>query len=1663
MKMFPKLHRFGVFLAGLCVAGVSVQAANFNWVAATPTDYNVPMAWDRLSVPNASITNTATVANGGTVNVASSDNILVGQLNLAPSNYTSAAFSINGGAVVITNLNILIPLFLGGYGVGTWTQPSTGYGSVANLTVNGGSLTVARNNGFAFYQDGVDLGVCTNGSGTLTVNNGVVTLLCGMEIGVYGSGTVNMAGGVLVDNSWFGIGRGSSGPNGSGTVNLTGGSLYLVRNSSTEANTTHGFYFCVAGTNGVANLSGGSLYCNRIAFANNGLAREVLNISGGSLYVGSEGVSASSAQPIVTISGGVFHTVDMVLNGTVITLNGNPYTVGNGDTNSVLSDGTNWTWSSQPSVNLVSTIPGLGGVGYVTFAPESGRTITLDNTWTGNGGLVVNGPGSVIVAASNSYAGSTTINQGTLMVAQGGSLASSNIIVTSAGTFAGPPSGASYTLPAGQVLTNNGSMATLSGYINSGAGTVSLSYAAGAPAFTVSGGTLGLAPATQFIVNNTGPALAAGSYEIIAAGSGGAVGAQGGLPGVTVGGNGVAAGQYAYLSLAGNNLYLTISASHPPVVAHTVTNILFYGSTWQIAISNLAALAGWSDPQGQAVGLSGVGPSSADGTNVYSDGTNIYYNGILSGSDYFNYTITNSALSAAGSVYLTEIEPTAATPVEASNVVSLNGSWRFYFERSNYNLGTPPSVSLPPDSEPFQMTNYVEGPGWSNLVVPGNWEMAGFSPATYFVPDDTCGLYRDWIQVPSSWRGRRVYLALDGVLDGAEVWLNGQPVPVNEPSWNIVNYHESGWTGFQVDLTSQIQFGTSNLLAVRVIKSTPSDDLDTGDYFVLGGIYRNVTLYSVPQTNFADVQVQTTLLGNNAAQVQVTADITGGNAQTPVSMFLNGVETDQMATNGQVVFTQTISQPRLWSCEFPNLYPLTLELKDGNGNVTETVTNRVGIRQITISNGVLSINGAPVKFAGICDHDSSVTNGSAVTADFWRNEILAMKAANINAVRTTHYPFDQAFYDTCDELGMYVSDELPYCWCDNETPEASMQPAFEQRARETIRRDRNHPSVVIWAIGNENTAGNNLQVVANLIASEDATRPRLVSTFNATQYGVELSDAHYPSIANMQSDAANAQSSGHPYIFLENPNTWDERLAADNGMYEDWGLCMQRVWNVCQQYSTVCGTFPFEWSDRAVQDPNANSSYLEYQSTGVQLLYYFPATGIHLLKKKGAVDAFRNERPSVYEMQMIYSPIQISGSLTEGTGQVSFPVQNRYSFTDLTNLTTAWELERNGLVLAGGTTNASLPPLSTGSVQLSMPSNALAYADTLRLDFIDVNGNDILPYQFVLTNLTVTSQLSTNLPANLPIPALNLIAYNNYTDPGLWTACARYPAVLTNIVLTPSGATTLGQMKALNGTVVSSNGQILGSLHAGYTNATFSYTLNWSGPTTNIQELGWSFQMPSNYTQFSWNRIGRWTFYPQGDISRASGTATPDSTNVDGTDWDITNAFDFNSTKYNCNWASLTSPAGDGVRLGFGSQLFHCKAGAATNGTGYVLIANQEASPASDISSNVVPDLFLTLYNGSVVQGSFTVGSNTNLPPAAQGSLGGPIAVWVAGGGQSSQNPVEISFNGYTNTSYSVWASTNLMQWQWEGAAMQGNPGQYEFTDSSASNFPARYYRISSP
>jgi beta-galactosidase len=911
-------------------------------------------------------------------------------------------------------------------------------------------------------------------------------------------------------------------------------------------------------------------------------------------------------------------------------------------------------------------------------------------------------------------------------------------------------------------------------------------------------------------------------------------------------------------------------------------------------------------------------------------------------------------------------------PAEKDHVTSLNGTWRFkleqpggYSSKTNHG-GRPVAVVNPATIESFQTIDYKEDKAWLDLNVPGNWEMAGLSPATYNQPDNASGLYRLWFDVPKTWQGRLVRLTFDGVQNGSELWLNGKPVAVDEPSWGRTNYHESGWTAFQLDLTPAVKFGEKNLLAVRVTKNTRSSDLDTGDYFFLGGIHRPVTLFSVPKSHLEDVTVQTRLLAGGRAELKVLtqiADAEGGS----VSMQLGGIttETASKVEAGKAVLTQVVDQPKLWSAEFPNLYNLSVKVKNKGQETVETVSKRIGIREVTITNSVLLVNGVPVKLAGICRHDVSATEGTAVGPELWRKDITLMKSANINAIRTSHYPYGSGFYDLCDELGMYVVDELPYCWCPADDPE--LKPAFEQRARETIGRDKNHPSVIAWAVGNENKAGRNLQVIANLVKKLDPTRPRAVSCFDGNKYKVEFSDSHYTSPQKMPNGAQRARETGQPHIYLENPNTSDMRLGADAGAYERWGPMIQRVWDVCLKYETVPGTFLWEWQDRAIVDKNSTKYYT-----------YYPETGIHLLKVKGLVDTFRNPRPSLYEVKMVYSPVRIGDAATVSGGKISFPIENRYSFTDLGLLKMSWTLEQEGKAVASGNSSVALKPLSSGKAELSVPEKSIAQSDSLRIEFVHPNGNSIVAHRFALKEIPVRSGLSPALPAESPIPWFNLVTRVMRRNPLLWKDVDRFPAHLTNTVVEPASANSLAQLKHLKADVIGgTNSQIVGKLRAEYAGGEFSYQLDWTGAAADVQELGWAFELPQDADHFTWHRAARWTVYPDSHISRITGTATPDSMKGHLTKMDRAGMFDFNSTKYDCNWASLTSASGTGLRVEFNSkQRFHCRAGGRGEHLGYVLFVNQQVSLPDDFTRPVVGDLMMELKPGDTIKGRFRIGRN---------------------------------------------------------------------------------------
>lgn len=921
-------------------------------------------------------------------------------------------------------------------------------------------------------------------------------------------------------------------------------------------------------------------------------------------------------------------------------------------------------------------------------------------------------------------------------------------------------------------------------------------------------------------------------------------------------------------------------------------------------------------------------------------------------------------------------------PSDPQYVKSLDGTWRFKLEQA---IPPPKDLSLkdhpiPPDYpatfEPFYQTNYQEGAAWKDIAVPGNWEIPGYSPATYNQPDNASAFYRLRFKVPAQWRGRQVRINFDGVQNGCEIWCNGQPVAADEGSWGRTNYHESGWTAWQADLTPAVKFGEENLLALRVTKNTKSVNCDTGDFYFLGGVYRPVTLFAVPAAHLEDVTVRTTVESADQATVSVLIQTSDASSGTRVTMQLEGQPAldDNSDTVGNITLTQAVAHPRLWSAEFPNLYDLAVDLKDARGTVLEHWSRKIGIREISITNGVFYVNHVPVKLVGICRHDVSPANGSAVGPDLWKKDLTLMKAANFNAVRTSHYPYGSGFYDLCDQMGFYVLDEEPFCWVD--CKDTNLLSAFAQRAREAVRRDKNHPCVVIWGIGNENQPGPDNTLAAHLTRELDPTRPRLVSTQKAEDGGadVEFDDEHYVTADKIHKAENDAKRRAKwPMIYSENPNVWEVRNGPDYGSLDLWAEVIVRTWNELWQDDHVTGSFLWEWQDRAVADANPHKYYS-----------YFPKTGINLVKVKGVVDGFRNPRPEYYHIKMAQSPVVVGREPEIGGDFISFEVTNHYSFTDVSLLNCKWSLMRGAKENETGVAHLAVAPRSHGSATLYFSSASLAAADTLRLEFDHPGGWNVATYLFPLKSIPHPAPQVRAIDG-VTFPTFNLVVGQVVPDDKGWRHLVKDIGELVNLKVSTGGEATamdaaalsalpLAAVRSLDSDVRLQGGSnIVGQVHAEYSGGQFNWHFVWTAGKTNASELGWIFHLPKGIDHFSWDRHARWSYYPKDHIGRPDGTATPDSAMVDVTKVDRPDAFDFNSTKFYCNWASLTGSRDRGICVEFpADQREDVRGGVEPDGS-CDLIVDRCYSPPNDISTAVVPDLYTDLKKGDQVAAEFTV------------------------------------------------------------------------------------------
>jgi len=902
-------------------------------------------------------------------------------------------------------------------------------------------------------------------------------------------------------------------------------------------------------------------------------------------------------------------------------------------------------------------------------------------------------------------------------------------------------------------------------------------------------------------------------------------------------------------------------------------------------------------------------------------------------------------------------------------------------------------------NQPASVRDAFAAPGfadakWDNIPVPSNWEMLGYSIPTYNTVDNTVGLYRRTITVPKSWTGKRIYWHFDGALDGTEVFVNGKKA----------GYHESGYTAFQVDLTGLIKPGQRNLLAVRVSKMTPSFEADTGDYQSMGGIYRDTSLIAVPQTHIHDITVRTPLAPNYRDATLLTQVQVAGTPGQSVSVTGQLVDSNGKATGVQlsgrgrigtdgmtgVSLSAPVTAPRLWSAEKPNLYYVVLELSSG-GKPVERVEQRFGFRQIEIKNNVVLWNGRPIKCTGICRHDFWADKGFALTDREWNMDLNMMKAANINAVRTSHYNHAARFLELCDEKGMYILDEVPYCWIDERVKDLAYAPYLLLRARETVARDKNRPCVLAWSLGNENPMGQDSQLVMDLVKRTDPTRPAFVSGQNPESVkGQDWRDDHYPGPESVDRDTAQTNVRW-PTNYTEHPHTFFEKEAQDYdpGISDLWSETLIKTWNKLWPAPNLLGSFIWEWQNQGVADKNADKT---------REFWYGPD---HLRQEnnKGVVDAFRHPKPEWWIVKMAYSPVVVNArSVNSSTGTCTVPLINHYSFTDLAELSCRWMALNGKTVLRSGIVHISCAPMQT--VQASFP--APAGMTTLRLEFTHPDGRSVSSANLPVDGVPLAPPPAA-LAAGAPLTAqdgsdtlrvangLQEILFDKHTGTiRSWRIGKRNLLVGGPIVnlgeakagneggyfKSPQPPVTQGaQVTSTPGTDGSvrvnvtsdvrngADGSALGTLTCTYDIAAnaemrVNWKLDWMAPDSRFWESGLKLSVPTGLSTMKWQRDSYFLDYPAGHLGEPTGTSQSG---------DVL----FRASKRDLHWLTLTDATGFGVALLHQGQSLVGRANPGSAST--TLFASREVAGVRGLSGSWVDNHMIEAKKGASLSGAFTL------------------------------------------------------------------------------------------
>jgi len=692
---------------------------------------------------------------------------------------------------------------------------------------------------------------------------------------------------------------------------------------------------------------------------------------------------------------------------------------------------------------------------------------------------------------------------------------------------------------------------------------------------------------------------------------------------------------------------------------------------------------------------------------------------------------------------------------------SLNGIWKFYWSEN-------------PQERPkdFYKTNFSTS-GWDDIPVPSNWERQGYDFPIYVnqpyafadsrypftemkkpnpphVPHDynPVGSYVTTFSVPSHWGGREIILHFGAVKSAFYLWINGEKV----------GYSQGSKLPAEFDITPYIKEG-ENKLALEVYRWSDGSYLECQDFWRISGIERDVYLWSAPKTHVYDFFAHATLDDNYQNGILNTAVrvINFGkpdNKDYSVVMKLYNSQgkmvtkvSKRFNNNKEVLTIDTlkiiIENPAQWSAETPNLYTVLIELKKGN-RVIEMESHKIGFRKSEIKNGQLLINGVAILIKGVNRHEHDENTGHVISRELMEKDIELMKQNNINAVRTCHYPDDPYWYQLCDKYGIYLVDEanieshgMGYHPDRTLGNKPEWKKAHIDRIRRMVERDKNHPSVIIWSMGNEAGDGVNFDTCSAWLHHRDPSRP--VHYERALKRPtVDIYSPMYPSIGYIERYAKT--NPYRPLIMCE----YAHSMGNSTGNFQDY-------WDVIEKYPALQGGFIWDWVDQGFAETDENG--VKYWTYGGDYgPDNVPSDGNFLIN--GIINPDRTLHPAMYEVKKVYQYIKI---YPEDVAQGKFRMINQYDFTNLKHYELKWRLVGNSkTALEGSLGKIDLAPHDSTDIQVDFAGFEFtpgveyfinfSLVTTKEEPFID-KGIEVAKEQFPVW---FAPRVSTGIAGNLP-------------------------------------------------------------------------------------------------------------------------------------------------------------------------------------------------------------------------------------------------------------------------------------------------------------------------